>query len=171
VNNICIYSDAFALIEAAAAAFIKTATESIYRRGVFNVAFSGGSTPKPLYAALGSPAYARGLAWNRVHLFWGDERYVPPEHPDSNYRMVKEGLLSRIAMPKENIHRVLTELEIQMAADQYERMLRRYFNNLELRFDLILLGMGDDGHTASLFPQSSALNERRSAGSFPITPQ
>lgn len=157
--DILVFSDANALIEAGAEKFFQIALESIKRYGRFSVALSGGNTPRPLFAALGSAEFYSRLAWENVHLFWGDERHVPPEHPDSNYRMIKDVLLSRIAIPQENIHRVPAELDIHAAAEQYEERLRSFFEGEMPRFDLVLLGMGEDGHTASLFPQSSGLDE------------
>ena len=146
------------LSKAAAEYFTKLADKSIRKRGFFSVALSGGSTPKPLYNALVSPDQHGRLDWENTHLFWGDERCVPPNHPNSNYRMVREEMLSNITIPGENIHRVPAELEARMAAFSYEEQLRGFFQGEWPRFDLVLLGMGDDGHTASLFPQSAGLN-------------
>lgn len=147
------------LSKAAAEYFIMLAVKSIRKRGYFSVALSGGSTPKPLYNALGSPDQEGRLDWEKIHLFWGDERCVPPDHPNSNYRMVREEMLSKIMIPEENIHRVPAELEPRGAAYSYEETLRGFFKGQWPRFDLVLLGMGDDGHTASLFPHSAGLNE------------
>lgn len=149
------------LSKAAAENFIKLAEISIRKRGYFSVALSGGSTPKPLYNALGSPDQHGRLDWENIHFFWGDERCVPPDHPNSNYRMVREEMLSNITIPEENIHRVPAELEARMAAFSYEETLRGFFQGEWPRFDLVLLGMGDDGHTASLFPHSAGLNEEQ----------
>ncbi|MGO9111579.1 MAG: 6-phosphogluconolactonase, partial [Thermoguttaceae bacterium] len=154
--------------------FIRVGRDAIGAQGRFSVALSGGSTPKSLYSVLAS-SYAN-FAWNRVFLFFGDERHVPPTDPDSNYRMVNETLLTRIPIPAENVFRVAAENpEAAAAALDYEARLRRFF---ELRpgerpserpserpgefprFDLILLGVGPDGHTASLFPDSPALDEQ-----------
>lgn len=147
------------LIQEAVKIFIESAQESIRERGRFSVALSGGSTPKPIYRELGNPEHQSQLNWENIHLYWGDERHVPPTHPDSNFRMVQEQLLMRVAIPEENIHRVPAETEIRMAAFKYEEELRSPFNGEWPRFDLILLGMGEDGHTASLFPNSAGLNE------------
>jgi 6-phosphogluconolactonase len=141
--------------------FIQLA-ESVEGSGRFTVALSGGSTPKHLYSLLASPGYKERVPWRNVHLFWGDERCVPPDHPESNFRMVKEALLSKIDIPVENIHRMAGEREPQAAAAEYEKHLQEFFGLSigELpRFGLILLGIGEDGHTASLFPDSDALNE------------
>jgi 6-phosphogluconolactonase len=133
--------------------------------GRFSVCLSGGSTPKLLYETLAQPPYLDRFPWQRVHWFWGDERFVPPAHPDSNYRMVRVAMLDAVPVPPENIHPVNTGLVTpRAAADDYERTLLR-FNGSELShpaktlFDIVLLGVGDDGHTASLFPGSPALDE------------
>ena len=132
------------------------------RCGRFTVALSGGSTPTALYALLATTEYRNRLDWSRVHLFWSDERCVPPDHPESNFRMVQESLLSKVEIPRENIHRMAGEKNPQAAAADYENELRRFFNLAQdglPRFDLIYLGLGEDGHTASLFPGSAALSE------------
>lgn len=154
------------LFHAAAEEFIRAARTAIGAQGRFTVALSGGSTPKALYSLLASN-YA-SFVWNRVFLFFGDERHVPPTDPESNYRMVNESLLTKIAIPPENVFRVLAENpDADAAASDYESRLRRFFEiRSEIRppefprFDLILLGMGPDGHTASLFPDSAALDEQ-----------
>jgi 6-phosphogluconolactonase len=128
------------------------------------VALSGGSTPKSLYALLVSERYRDRLDWSRVHLFWGDERCVPPDHPESNFRMVHEALLNKIRIAPQNIHRMAGEKEPGTAAADYENELRKFFGSVSVgspRFNLILLGLGEDGHTASLFPGSAALNEKK----------
>jgi len=149
------------LFHAAAEEFVRAARGAIGAQGRFTVALSGGSTPKALYSLLATN-YA-GFAWNRIFLFFGDERHVPPTDPESNYRMVNESLLTKIAIPAENVFRVPTENpDAAAAASEYETQLRRFFElkSAEFpRFDLILLGLGPDGHTASLFPDSPALNE------------
>jgi len=154
--------DAAELSERAAEEFVRLARQAIQTAGRFTVALSGGSTPKALYARLALPAYAEQIPWHRVHLFWGDERCVAPDHPESNYGMVQESLLSKINIPAENVHRMPGEKEPQIAAVEYEAELKRFFELSDgalPRFDLILLGLGEDGHTASLFPGSEALNE------------
>jgi 6-phosphogluconolactonase len=150
------------LMEAAAEHFVKAAVESIDRRGRFSVALSGGSTPLGLYTLLSAPELVRSLNWSKTHCFWSDERCVPPDHPDSNYRMAKQVLLDRVPVPEENIHRIPGELGFEKAAAEYEYELLSFFDsdNHSLKspsFDLILLGMGEDGHTASLFPGSPTL--------------
>ena len=150
------------LFHAAAEQFVQVGRNAIGAQGRFTVALSGGSTPKSLYSLLAAN-YAN-FAWNRTFLFFGDERHVPPDHADSNYRMVNEALLTKIQIPAENVFRVQAENpDAAAAALDYENQLRRFF---ELkpgefpRFDLILLGMGPDGHTASLFPGSEGLKEQ-----------
>ncbi|HYL79732.1 MAG TPA: 6-phosphogluconolactonase, partial [Candidatus Acidoferrum sp.] len=134
----------------------------------FTVALSGGSTPKALFRLLageGDGSFRGRVPWNRAQVFWGDERHVPPDHPDSNYRMTYDTLLSRVPVPPENIHRIRTEdPDADKVAESYERTLRSVFRLAEgqlPRFDLVLLGMGPDGHTASLFPGTPALHERK----------
>jgi 6-phosphogluconolactonase len=152
----------------AAEEFVRQAREAVRTRGVFSVALAGGSTPKAFYGLLGSqkgaPFRAR-LPWDTTHLFWGDERHVPPDHPDSNYRMASEAMLSRVPVPPKNVHRIQAENpDAGKAADGYAEELRQVFR-LESgqfpRFDLILLGMGADGHTASLFPGTDAVREQK----------
>ena len=165
-QSIEVLTTAADLFHAAAEEFVRAARTAIGAQGRFTVALSGGSTPKALYSLLATN-YA-GFAWNRIFLFFGDERHVPPADPESNYRMVNESLLTKIAIPAENVFRVPAENpDAAAAAAEYETQLRRFFEikSGELkpgefpRFDLILLGLGPDGHTASLFPDSAALNE------------
>ena len=153
------FPDKEQLIQEVVTLFIKLAQESIEKRGAFSAALSGGSTPEPLYQALGKPQYSEQLEWDHIHLFFGDERPVPPGHPDSNFRMVKESLLDQIKIPDNNIHRVPAEMDVRVAAFAYEEDLRSFFKGEWPRFDLVLLGMGTDGHTASLFPHTAGLNE------------
>jgi 6-phosphogluconolactonase len=133
----------------------------------FAVSLSGGSTPRRLYERLAEPEIASRFPWNRSHWFWGDERFVPHDHRDSNFRMAREAFLSRVAVPDENIHAVPTEgLSPEEAAAAYESTLKRFYGAERLAperplFDVTLLGIGDDGHTASLFPGQPALQERR----------
>lgn len=143
----------------AMAMFFMVAKQAIENRGVFSVALSGGSTPESLYRALSDDAVQAQINWQKVHLFWGDERNVPASDPDSNYCMVNEALLKHIAIPAENVHRVPTEMMVTEAAMAYEQALRQFFPGEWPRFDLVLLGMGEDGHTASLFPHSEGLME------------
>jgi 6-phosphogluconolactonase len=153
------------LAAAAAERFVKVASEAIAAKGRFSVALSGGSTPRPVYALLASEAYAKRVHWASVHVFWGDERCVPPDHPQSNYRMAREALLDAVPIPQKNIHRIRGEDEPDSAATAYERELKTFFGTGHdgktpaTGFDLVFLGMGGDGHTASLFPGSPAVRE------------
>jgi 6-phosphogluconolactonase len=141
------------------------ARHAIAYRGRFLLALSGGSTPRPLYELLASPRFATRIDWTRVHMFWGDERCVPPDQPESNYRMAREALLDHVPLPPANVHRIRGEDEPAEAAAAYEELLGAFFGSREISpkdsFDLVLLGMGADGHTASLFPGSAAARETR----------
>ncbi len=149
------------LFQAAAAEFISLASMAIRDHEKFSVALSGGSTPKSLYSVLAKAT----LSWEKIFFFWSDERHVPPDHPESNYRMAKEALLSIVPVPPENIFRVRAEeKDANVVARDYEEALRSFFRLRPgefPRFDLILLGLGPDGHTASLFPNTPALNETK----------
>ncbi|MCU1286109.1 MAG: 6-phosphogluconolactonase [Acidobacteriales bacterium] len=147
-----------------AAQFIaRVAKDSIAARSRCIIALSGGSTPKLLYALLAQPEWSARFDWNRIHLFWSDERCVPIDHPDSNFAMVNKELLSKVPIPKENVHRYRTELgDASAVAADYEKTLREVFDvsaDEVPRFDLTLLGLGENGHTASLFPHCPALRE------------
>lgn len=151
------------LVRVAAELVTAAAIISIAQRGAFSIALAGGSTPRPLYARL---ADDQDINWKQWHLFWGDERCVPPDHPDSNYGMVREALLDRLSASPGLVVRMSGELEPDVAAYRYEKTIwelvpATYSRSGRLipQFDLILLGMGEDGHTASLFPQTKALNE------------
>lgn len=151
------------LFAAAAEEVVRTANEAVAQRGRFTIALAGGSTPKSLYNLLATNA-RNALPWDRMFFFWGDERHVPPSDPDSNYRMVDEIMLSKIPVNPGNVFRIKGENpDAAAAAEDYEQTLRKFFA-LEPgqfpRFDLILLGMGPDGHTASLFPGTAALQEK-----------
>jgi 6-phosphogluconolactonase len=157
-----IVANAEALYRTAAEEFSRSAESAIADHGRFCVALSGGNTPKGVYGQLAAQK-RDSLPWNKVFVFFGDERHVPPEDPESNYRMARESLLSKVPIPEENVHRILAELPAPAAAVQYEMDMRSFFRlpaGSWPRFDLILLGLGDDGHTASLFPGSPALTEQ-----------
>jgi 6-phosphogluconolactonase len=148
----------------AAAEFVRQSNERSAAAGHFVVALSGGSTPRALYSLLASAEFQSQVPWDRVHFFWGDERCVPPDHPDSNYRMAFETLLSKAPVLEENVHRIEAELVPEAAAARYEKTIREFFSLVDSAwpaFDLVFLGLGDDGHTASLFPGSEALEEAR----------
>jgi 6-phosphogluconolactonase len=151
------------LFQAAAEEFIHSANEAITQRKRFIVALSGGSTPKGLYTLLAANA-SSSLPWDRMFFFFGDERHVPPDHPESNYRMASETLFSKAPIPPANIFRVPAENpDASAAAEEYEKNMRDFFSSPPGEFpsfDLILLGLGPDGHTASLFPETLALQEK-----------
>jgi 6-phosphogluconolactonase len=151
------------LFAAAAEEVVHAANEAVAQRGRFTIALAGGSTPKSLYNLVATNARTT-LPWDRMFFFWGDERHVPPTDPESNYRMAEEAMLSKVPVPPGNVFRIKTENpEAAAAAEDYEKAIRKFFG-LEPgqfpRFDLILLGMGPDGHTASLFPGTTALQEK-----------
>lgn len=166
--NIQIYPDPDNLALAAAEKVIETANQAVKDRGVFSLALSGGSTPQALYKILASEPHSERIDWSHTHIFWGDERCVPPDHPQSNYLKTKQILLDQVPVLPENTHRIPTENPPEQAAEMYEETLLKYFSGLaseedrtNARFDLVLLGMGDDGHTASLFPGGGAIHEQR----------
>jgi 6-phosphogluconolactonase len=135
-------------------------------RGRFAICLSGGSTPRRLYQLLAGAPYREAMPWDRVHWFWGDERFVPWDHPDSNYRMAREALLAHVPAPAQNIHGIATSGDPAEAARDYERVLKSYYGGGSLDparplFDVELLGLGPDGHTASLFPGTKVLEERQ----------
>jgi 6-phosphogluconolactonase len=158
-----IVPDASALSDAAVQEFVNCAQQAIGSRGQFSVALSGGNTPRNVFSLLAAK-YKDTLPWSKVHIFFGDERNVPPDDAESNYRMARESLLEKVPLPKSNVHRIRAELPAQQAASLYSEELRAFFKlspNQWPRLDLIMLGLGDEGHTASLFPDSTALAEDR----------
>jgi 6-phosphogluconolactonase len=152
------------LIRATAEEIAGEAERAVAGRGRFAWALSGGATPRDLYRLLASDFYRGRLPWRAIHFFWGDERHVPPDHADSNFRMARETMLDAVPVPPENIHRVhAEEPDARRAAAEYEAELLSFFGFAAgewPRFDLVLLGLGKDGHTASLFPGSEAVRER-----------
>ncbi len=146
----------------AAARYVEVWTNAaVAARGAFSLVLSGGRTPVLLYTLLASAPFRDRIPWARAHLFWGDERCVPPEHPESNYGLARRTLLDHVPIPPEQVHRILGERAPEEAALAYEATLRHFFpGESEPRFDLVLLGLGEDGHTASLFPGTSALWQR-----------
>ena len=153
--SIHVYETPEELAEAAAREFADRAEEAIAERGRFAVVLAGGSTPEAMYGILASDFDDR-IDWSKVYVFFGDERTVPPHHDDSNHKMASEALLDHV--PVGNVHRMRGELPPEEAAEAYEEELRTFFRTQEVpHFDLILLGIGADGHTASLFPETAAL--------------
>jgi 6-phosphogluconolactonase len=145
------------LADAVARQIVILAADAIATNGRFRLALAGGSTPRAAYALLASEAFARQVEWGRVDLLWGDERCVPPDDPRSNYRMAKEALLDRVPIPRPQVHRIRGEDDPECAAADYERELHRLLDRDPL--DLVLLGLGGDGHTASLCPGQAAVRE------------
>src|SRR5258708_27561776 len=160
----CVFADPAATARAAAKLFSDITVKGATDRGVARIAISGGTTPKSMFQLLADPAkpFLKQVPWDQIELYWVDERCVPPDNAESNYRMTKEALLSKVPLPAERVHRMEGELAPEVAAARYESTIRNTFK-LEgaetPTFDLVLLGMGDDGHTASLFPHTVALNE------------
>src|SRR5277367_449820 len=159
-----VYDGADALSRAAAEYFLETAQAAVTARGKARIAISGGSTPKRTFALLANPAdpFLKAMPWEQIELDWVDERCVPPDHPDSNYRMTREAMLSKVPLKPEQVFRIEGEFDPEVAAARYETTIRAQFR-LEgaeaPRFDVLALGMGDDGHTASLFPHTEAIHE------------
>ncbi len=161
--EVVVLDDSTALAEAAARTIVETARDAVAARGRFMVALSGGATPRETYACLARSPHAEAMPWDRTFLFFGDERWVPHDHADSNYRMAREALLGQVPVPPGHLYPMPTgSADPEAAVAEYARTLAEVFGlrRGELpRFDLVLLGMGLDGHTASLFPGSPALKE------------
>ena len=155
--EIIVTPDAKALASESAQRFTDLAREAVEHRGRFSVALSGGSTPGALYRLLAAQPYRGQIPWGDVYLFWGDERCVPPSDPASNYRLAEEALIGHVPLPADNVLRIRGELSPEAAARSYDRVLQDFYCGPRPRFDLVLLGLGSDGHTASLFPGSSTL--------------
>lgn len=164
-REVVIFDDKEALSRDAAHRFVFLANQKTRAGDLFNVALAGGSTPEMLYGLLATLPFRDDIDWTKVHLFFGDERAVPPDHTDSNYRMADAALFAPLGLPAANIHPMPAELpDLDASARAYEAELRTHFGlsaaDEAPRFDLILLGMGPDGHTASLFPHKPALQEK-----------
>lgn len=164
MGRICVLDNAQALQHAVAKEWVAIAAQSISDRGCFNMALSGGSTPKNLFELISSSEYSASLDWGKCHLFFGDERFVPADHEDSNFRMAKLAMFDRIHIPVENIHPVNTAMaDAHASAQAYANTLKEHLPLSDEGvpiFDLMLQGVGGDGHTASLFPGTDILNER-----------
>ncbi|HSJ52607.1 MAG TPA: 6-phosphogluconolactonase [Anaerolineae bacterium] len=156
-TRVVVVQDVEALARAAADRFVALARAAVESRGRFSVALSGGSTPGDTYRLLSTEHYRSQVPWRGVHLFWGDERCVPPDHDGSNYRLAREALIDWVPIPAENVHRVRGELVPGAAARSYDLELQDYFCGPRPRLDLVFLGLGSDGHIAALFPDSDAL--------------
>jgi 6-phosphogluconolactonase len=162
-REIRILADGAAIARRAAQEFVQAAAAAVRKKGSFNVALAGGSTPKALYSLLvNDPALRAQVPWDKIHLFFGDERHVAPDHPDSNFRMATEAMISRAPLKPEQVTRIKGEYpDAEQAALEYEKALREYFKLKDgeyPRFDLVLAGMGNEGHTLSLFPGTKALH-------------
>jgi len=158
-KNIHAYPNKEKLVAATTERIADCMEQSIQKNGLCNMALSGGKTPGGIFSLLASNPYRDRLDWSRLHIFWGDERMVPPEHQDSNFRLVRETLLDHIKMPDENVHRMRGEIAPEEAAAEYAELLHDHFKDSPPCFDLMLLGLGEDGHTASLFPETDAVEE------------
>ena len=164
--EIKIVDNAEAMSRLAAQTLVEHIRETLRGQNTYSIVLSGGSTPRRLYTLLADdPGWRGQISWDRIHFFWGDERPVPPDHPDSNYRMAHDAMLSKVDVPPAHIHRMRAEFpDAAKAAEDYTREICRFFDIKDGEvpsFSCILLGMGADGHTASLFPGSPALNESK----------
>jgi 6-phosphogluconolactonase len=162
-REIRILADGAAIAKRAAQEFIQAAVAAVQKKGAFNVALAGGSTPRALYSLLATDVALRSqVPWDKIHLFFGDERHVGPDHPDSNFRMATEAMISKAPLKPEQVTRIKGEYpDAEQAAQEYEQALRAYFKIKDgeyPRFDLVLAGMGNEGHTLSLFPGTKALH-------------
>jgi 6-phosphogluconolactonase len=161
ISNVLVFETPEQLALAAAERFVEHAAKLHGELDLFTVALAGGRTPRRVYELLATERFKDRVEWSKVHFFFGDERAVPPTHPDSNYAMVYEALISKVPIPAKNVRRIIGEGDAHENARSYENQLRIFFAGLPWpRFDLVLLGMGEDGHTASLFPNSDALQEK-----------
>ncbi len=150
------------LINELAKWILNYATGILFTNDRFTIALSGGETPKRLYQHLATDAYRNKIDWSKIHIFWGDERIVPFADDNNNARMAFENLLSKIDLPQDNIHLMRTDISPDIAAEEYEKILHNYFDYSDNSFDLVLLGMGKDGHTLSLFPGFEVTSEQHS---------
>jgi 6-phosphogluconolactonase len=154
-RDLMVAGDYESTIKFCAEHFIKVCDESIAKFGSFSVALSGGSTPKALFTLLTQAPYVSRIDWSNVHLFWSDERSVEPSDPESNYHMAMEAGFSKVSIPSSQIHRMQAETDIEKNAEAYEEIIHSHLKGRG--FDLVMLGMGEDGHTASLFPKTEGL--------------
>jgi 6-phosphogluconolactonase len=159
-SRIEVYADGQAASRASAESFVRQAVEAVQARGRFSVALSGGSAPEQSYRMLGDEPFRSMIPWDGVHLFWGDDRCVTPGHPRSNFRMANTAFITRVPIPPGNVHRMPGELPPREGAAMYVAEVEAFFGPGVPRFDLVHLGIGPDGHTASLFPFDDLLRER-----------
>lgn len=161
MSNLHVFSDNKSFVNGSAEFIAECAARALDERGRFTIALSGGGTPRPIYARLADAEFQQRIDWTRTHIFFGDERCVPPDDTRSNYRMARETLFDHAPIPSENIYRIRGEDDPALAALAYEQQIQRLFRaSAPPAFDLILLGMGENGHTASLFPGTAALREK-----------
>ncbi|MFC0182147.1 6-phosphogluconolactonase [Pseudarcicella hirudinis] len=159
--KINVFKSADEVLSGLAEYFVETANQSIKGKGKFSVALSGGSSPKKLYELLASDAFKNRVDWNHVYFFFGDERNVPHTHADSNYLMAKTALFAPLNIQESHVFPVDTALSPEAAAEKYTQEILAFFGSEDLRFDLVLLGLGDNSHTASLFPYTPVLHDKR----------
>lgn len=161
--ELIVFEDIEELTASAARLFVALCAREVNAKGFFTAVLSGGSTPKGLLKKLASPEFRDKVRWDKVDLFWGDERTVPPDDKESNYGMAAKELIAKVPIPPENIHRMQVELGPSRAAKAYEAEIKTFFRNranpADTRFDLVFLGLGTDGHTLSLFPGTKAVSE------------
>ena len=157
MNIIKTYLNVDVLSAAAAELFVSKACEAVEKRGRCNAVLAGGETPRRMYELLAGKPYSEALPWDKIHVYWGDERCVSSTNNLSNQFMARQSLLDHVSIPESNIHPIVYESSPSMAAEEYEKILRSTFKGQEPQFDVVLLGMGDNGHTASLFPDTDAL--------------
>lgn len=160
-NNISVFQTAEALAQATAELIVKISMQAIEKRGRFVMSLSGGTTPEYLFTLLAKPAFRDQIPWNKTYIFWGDERFLPSDSKLNNANSAKILLLDHIAIPLKNINPISVEIEPDKAAKQYENVIKKFFKKDSPRFDLILLGLGENGHTASLFPGSDVVFENK----------
>jgi 6-phosphogluconolactonase len=158
-KKIHVYPNKEKLVIATAERIVYLIEHAIQENGLCNIALAGGNTPREVYTKLAANSCRDRVDWNGLHLFWGDERMVPPDHQDSNFRMVQQTLLEHINIPDGNVHRIRGENTPEKASEEYAQLLHNSFREDIPCFDLILLGIGEDGHTASLFPDTDAIEE------------
>ena len=155
-----VFADNAALIKAAAARIVAAAGKAVAERGAFHLVLSGGETPKPLYELLATPAWKNRMDWGKTHVYWSDERFVSPDDPRSNEGMTRRALLDHVPIPPAQIHPMYRQGAPRQAALEYETLLLSIGSGQPPRFDFVLLGLGADGHTASLFPGAAAVTEQ-----------
>ena len=157
-TTVHVFETAEDVARSAAVQFVELANDAVAEHDLFHVALAGGNTPRRMYQLLAGDQFRSEIDWTTVHLFFGDERCVAPDHPESNYKLVSETLISQVNIPALNVHRIEIEADAMSSATRYENELRDFYLDVEAPpFDLVLLGLGEDGHTASLFPHTEAL--------------